>query len=305
MSELNLNLGENIFRSHGVNIEATDGNGQNVKYTIAGKPGSWTVTCGDTNLTFETLAAAQKFVENDIGPDGSINDISRPKAPPPFPTNSKLITDDDIRGLMNLLLQAFTLMVNAQRQGDLNDMQGQLSALKTKTDEMTKAKDAAYDAAMTQAIGQIVSGSLTLASAGFQAYCAGKSCSALANDPSFQASGKVGEGAKAVTEISQGTASEIGHWDQLSKVAEGAAQGSGAMITGICGTVSAGQTAEQQQAEIDKELASAQLEFWKQGESMDEKAMESLFNFLKTILAILQEYRQNATNAENAVVRSA
>ncbi|MDR0755798.1 MAG: hypothetical protein LBE99_02715 [Puniceicoccales bacterium] len=239
--------------------------------------------------------------------DGSIESISTPKTPVTSP-GSKIITDDDIRGLIKLLLQAFTSMINAQRQGDLNDLNGVLNALTTKLDAMGKSADAAYDAAMAQAITNIVSGCINIGAGTAKAVCAGKAHTESKDNSNFDSKGSTGAGdadttvPEAATNVSKGTDTVPTNWGMWGNIVD-AVGGSTKMVEGVSGIFTAGYTAEQQAAEIEKERANAQLEFWKQGESMDEKSIESFFNFLKTILSVLQEYKQNAASTEQSIAR--
>ncbi|MDR0392728.1 MAG: hypothetical protein LBH52_00640 [Puniceicoccales bacterium] len=266
--------------------DAKDGN-----YTVTKTGDSYTVSLnGNALVTGGTLGEVKDFFA-----EGTVESISTPKTPVTSPS-SKIITDDDIRSLMNLLLQAFTLMINAQRQGDLNDLNGVLNALATKLEAMEESKDAAYEAAKTQAISNIVAGSIGVLSGAIQFGCAIKSGAVLKSDPAF---GVTGEGA----DVSQKTSSQISQWGNYGQAVGTIGQGSGQIVQGTMGLEAAGSTAEQQAAEQKKEEANAHLEFWKQGESMDEKSMEAFFNFLKTILSILQEYRQNAASTEGSIAR--
>ncbi|MDR2769256.1 MAG: hypothetical protein LBB19_01725 [Puniceicoccales bacterium] len=264
------------------------------------KDGSYTITkTGDSyTISKDGIAQITSGSFNDVKAlfaDGTIESISMPRTPVISPS-SKMITDDDIRGLMKLLLQAFTLMINAQRQGDLNDLNGVLNALATKVAAMEESKEAAYKAAKMQAVGQIVSGSIGIVAGTVQVGCAGVSGSKLKSDPHFAT-------APGTTDISQATSSQTSNLNSFGQSAGTIGQGSGQLVQGAMGLTAAGYSAEQQEAEIKKEEANAQLEFWKQGESMDEKSMEAFFNFLKTILSILQEYRQNAASTEGAIAR--
>ncbi|MDR2396401.1 MAG: hypothetical protein LBD69_00875 [Puniceicoccales bacterium] len=261
-------------------------------YTITKTGSSYTVSLnGNALITGGSLNDVRALFA-----DGTIESISTPKTPVTSP-GSRIITDDDIRSLMKLLLQAFTLMINAQRQGDLNDLNGVLNSLATKVEAMEESKEAAYNAAVMQAIGQIVSGSMSIIGGCISAVGAAKgSVETTKQDPGFQAGGNnVNVAAPTIT-----TKTDYG------QIGSGIGQGIGGIggvAQGACGLVAAGYSAEQQEADIKREMANAQLEFWKQGESMDEKSMEAFFNFLKTLLSILQEYRQNNASTEQSIAR--
>ncbi|MDR0647561.1 MAG: hypothetical protein LBF43_03975 [Puniceicoccales bacterium] len=266
------------------------------------KDGTYTVTKAGDSYTISKDGVAQVSTGNfsevsSFFAEGEVSSISTPKTPVTSPA-SKIITDDDIRALMNLLLKAFTLMINAQRQGDLNDMQGVLNALNTKLEAMEESKDAAYNAAVKQAVGQMVSGAFTIVGGCFQAGGAMKGTVKTGGEPIpvNDATGNGGQVAGVTPEVTEDFGAVGAGWSGVS-------QGCGTMSQAACSLDAASDTKEQQEAEIDKERANSQLEFWKQGESMDEKSMDSFFNFLKTILAMLQEYRQNAANTEQSIAR--
>jgi hypothetical protein len=274
--------------SYNVTFDASNG-AKDGTYTVTKTGDSYTISRdGIAQVTTGSFNDVQNFFA-----DGTLGSISTPKTPVMSP-GSKIITDDDIRSLMNLLLQAFTLMINAQRQGDLNDLNGVLSALETKLEAMETSKEEAYKAAKSQAMGLIVSGSISVVGGATQAGMA----VAGSKSKTDSTSNTTAEGTTVGSSTTQGR-----DWGQVGGGVGSVAQGSGQIAQGAFNLDAAEHTAEQQAAEIKKEEANAQLEFWKQGESMDEKSMEAFFNFLKTILSILQEYRQNAASAEGSIAR--
>jgi hypothetical protein len=274
--------------TYNVAFDASD-NANDGTYTVTKTGDSYTISKdGITQVTTGNLNDVEGFFRA-----GTIKSISTPKTPVTSPS-SKIITDDDIRGLMKLLLQAFTLMINAQRQGDLNDLNGVLAALETKLAAMEESKDAAYEAAKSQAIGMIVSGSINVVGGAVQAGMA----AAGSTSKTDSTSNTTAEGTTVGSSTTQGK-----DWGQISQGVGSSVQGGGQIAQGAFNLEAAEHTVEQQEAEQKKAEAEAQLEFWKQGESMDEKSMDAFFNFLKTILSILQEYRQNAASTEGSIAR--
>ena len=237
----------------------------------------------DSSTASETTATSDTSKSSSTSETNSAQSVASAK--------SKTITDDDIRSLMKELIKVFTMLVNCQRQGELNDINGIMAALEAKISSMEEARDEAYKSAMASAISNMVSGAFSIAGGLAQGKLAIGKIN-LKGSATFNNTVITG----AAKSTQQDYSNHIQAIGTLTQGCQQLAQASG-------GIAAAGYNQDQQDAEIAKEEATALLEFWKQNEQMDDKEQESFFNFLKTILSILQEYRQNTANAETNIAR--
>ena len=210
----------------------------------------------------------------------------------------KIVTDDDIRALMKELIKAFTMLINCQRQGELNDLNGIMQALEDKLSSMGEARDEAKRSALATAISTIVGGALSVAGGVLQGVFAGMSVGARKAGVMFDET----SGQQTLTEVAKAKGQDYANMIQtigsLTQAVQQLSQGAG-------GSAAAAYNERQSTAQIEQEQATALLEFWKQNQQMDQKESESFFNFLKTILSILQEYRQNQSTTELNIARMA
>lgn len=238
----------------------------------------------DSSTASETTATSDTSKSSSTSETNSAQSVASAK--------SKTITDDDIRSLMKELIKVFTMLVNCQRQGELNDINGIMAALEAKISSMEEARDEAYKSAMASAISNMVSGAFSIAGGLAQ----GKLAIGKGSNTNFN---KIG-GGTSITGAAKSTQQDYSnHIQAIGTLTQGCQQ----LAQASGGIAAAGYNQDQQDAEIAKEEATALLEFWKQNEQMDDKEQESFFNFLKTILSILQEYRQNTANAETNIAR--
>ena len=242
----------------------------------------------DSSTASETTATSDTSKSSSTSETNSAQSVASAK--------SKTITDDDIRSLMKELIKVFTMLVNCQRQGELNDINGIMAALEAKISSMEEARDEAYKSAMASAISNMVSGAFSIAGGLAQGKLAICKINLKGSNTNFNQIG----GGTAITGAAKSTQQDYSnHIQAIGTLTQGCQQ----LAQASGGIAAAGYNQDQQDAEIAKEEATALLEFWKQNEQMDDKEQESFFNFLKTILSILQEYRQNTANAETNIAR--
>ena len=242
----------------------------------------------DSSTASETTATSDTSKSSSTSETNSAQSVASAK--------SKTITDDDIRSLMKELIKVFTMLVNCQRQGELNDINGIMAALEAKISSMEEARDEAYKSAMASAISNMVSGAFSIAGGLAQGGLAIGKINLKGSNTNFNNTVDRTAITGAAKSTQQDYSNHIQAIGTLTQGCQQLAQASG-------GIAAAGYNQDQQDAEIAKEEATALLEFWKQNEQMDDKEQESFFNFLKTILSILQEYRQNTANAETNIAR--
>ena len=246
----------------------------------------------DSSTASETTATSDTSKSSSTSETNSAQSVASAK--------SKTITDDDIRSLMKELIKVFTMLVNCQRQGELNDINGIMAALEAKISSMEEARDEAYKSAMASAISNMVSGAFSIAGGLAQGNLAIGKIKLKGSKTTFNKAGGRTGGRTAITDAAKSTQQDYSnHIQAIGTLTQGCQQ----LAQASGGIAAAGYNQDQQDAEIAKEEATALLEFWKQNEQMDDKEQESFFNFLKTILSILQEYRQNTANAETNIAR--
>lgn len=233
----------------------------------------------DSSTASETTATSDTSKSSSTSETNSAQSVAS--------ATSKTITDDDIRSLMKELIKVFTMLVNCQRQGELNDINGIMAALEAKISSMEEARDEAYKSAMASAISNMVSGAFSIAGGLAQGNLAIGKINLKGSNTNFNGTGV----RTAITDAAKSTQQDYSnHIQAIGTLTQGCQQ----LAQASGGIAAAGYNQDQQDAEIAKEEATALLEFWKQNEQMDDKEQESFFNFLKTILSILQEYRQNS-----------
>ena len=241
----------------------------------------------DSSTASETTATSDTSKSSSTSETNSAQSVASAK--------SKTITDDDIRSLMKELIKVFTMLVNCQRQGELNDINGIMAALEAKISSMEEARDEAYKSAMASAISNMVSGAFSIAGGLAQGKLAIGKINLKGSATFNNTVDRI-----AITGAAKSTQQDYSnHIQAIGTLTQGCQQ----LAQASGGIAAAGYNQDQQDAEIAKEEATALLEFWKQNEQMDDKEQESFFNFLKTILSILQEYRQNTANAETNIAR--
>ena len=204
--------------------------------------------------------------------------------------NSKTFSDFDMRELMKLLIRAFSEFMNSQRMITMNTITCILAALAVKIQQMEESRDENYEAAIDQAIGQLVSACLQLAAAIGSAVCSFDSAGVLS-----------GEGKACVKDISTETQSILTINEGLNSVFQCLEKLAGGS-TAISGLIAAGHTADAKTADIASATADKLLEIL--GKMLDENAnqLKLLLDFINTLLKGIQELCQNAYNTEMKIV---
>ena len=206
-------------------------------------------------------------------------------------SETKKITDFDIRELMKLLIAAFAELRTADRDRALNVLNAVVAAFETKIEAMETAKEEQFKAAMASAIGQIVSGAASITMSGIGALASLKGPK------------------QKTTNIfdSENTKQVIGQETSMTKsgiLAEfltSSAMPIGKIIDGFAGVAGATFSAAKTGADIEATRADQLLEVLKQAQDQYTKGNDSLQQFIEKVLSIMQQLLQSASQTEKAV----
>ena len=233
--------------------------------------------------------------------DGAVNTSSKAEGTTSVFGSYKSVSDFDIRELMKLLIQAFSTLMSTQRQADLNALEGIVTTLAAKIEAMEDAKEAQYKSTLTNAIGSIVAGSVSVVFAAGSAIASGVGLYQSNHlDPSIQnLTRKTAnfDQTKKMENAGQG-------WTIGGKAAGESAGGLNQITMGITNIISAGQAADKAQAEIRQTTADAMLEVWRKAQDQGQKSTESLMQFITSLLNMMQQLQQSVSATEKAVVQS-
>ena len=262
--------------------------------------------------------------------DGAVNTSSKAEGTTSVFGSYKSVSDFDVRELMKLLIQAFSTLMSTQRQADLNTLEGIVTTLAAKVEAMEDAKEAQYKSTLTNAIGSIVAGSVSVVFAAGSAIASGVGLARFKNAASkfkstakeaSEAAQKASEEAKGASEAAKDTASNVAKsattidmpekvkragegWTIGGKAAGESAGGLNQITMGITNIISAGQAADKAQAEIRQTTADAMLEVWRKAQDQGQKSTESLMQFITSLLNMMQQLQQSVSATEKAVVQS-
>ncbi len=207
------------------------------------------------------------------------------------------ITDFDIRELMKLLIAAFSELKTADRERALNVLNATVSALETKIAAMETAKKEAYDAAIANAVGSIVSGALSVGTSLAGGICSLKGLKEIKT----QAAHFSGDGNKITKEAISAAGIMSNKYSIIGQTLSGSAQGVGQMVSGGAGVASAIYSANKAEAEIEQTKADALLEILRQAQDQYNKGSDSLQQFIDKVLNIMQQLLQSAAQTEKSV----
>ena len=202
------------------------------------------------------------------------------------------ISDFDIRELMKLLIKAFSELMNAQREIELNTVNNIIAALETKIAAMEKSRDENYKAAITQAVGQIVSGALQIG-AGIVSIVG-----------ACRAGGKLNQKTKGVATEDQVKLNSATFEKTLTKYKgiTDIINACGTITTGITGLVAAGQQAEAKSADIISAIADALMEVARKMQEAVSSALSKLMEQIAALLQVISSLIQSTSAAEKSIV---
>ena len=207
--------------------------------------------------------------------------------------NGKTISDFDIRELMKLLIKAFSEFMNSQREITLSTVQGIIKALEAKIDAMGKSRDANYNAAIAQAVGQIVSGTLQVAG-GIGAMCAAGAGGSSKAGTTTSTKGEV------KTEFSMKNFFSACDGQAIMKLFGGL----GDITTGISGVAAADYQATAKNADIDSAKVDAMMEVLRKMQEESSSQLKQLFDFISTLLNTMHSLQQSASSTEKSIVQA-
>ncbi len=210
----------------------------------------------------------------------------------------------DIRGLMKLLIQAFSQFFSTQRTLDLNTITQIQAAMEAKISVMEKEKDESYKAAMAQAIGSIVSGAISV----------GAGCLSLAGG----ALGSLKSKKETPTPSGIVTNADLKNKDSFftqvknvaAKVGEGIKTGAqllgpcNQIANGVAGIMSANYTANAKEAQIEQTKQDAILEVLKKMQQDGSEQTKQLMDYISRLLSMIQELQQSAAQTERTIVQA-
>lgn len=207
------------------------------------------------------------------------------------------VRDSDLRDLLKLLIAAFAQLNNTQRMTDLTALQGLVEACKAKIEQMKTAAKEQYNAAMDQAIGQIVGGALSigfsvasLVGTGIQA----KSLGEIKGD--FENNAE-----KFTAQLDQAKhQAKAEFWKMFS----GIGQSLSGITTGIGSLVSAKDTADKSAAEIQQEQLNLTMEIMRKALDQCSSSKKELMDAIQQMIQFIQQLIQQAAATEKTIVQA-
>ena len=207
-------------------------------------------------------------------------------------SDTKKMSDFDIRELMKLLISAFAELMTADRERALNVLNATVTALENKIDAMETAAKEQYNSAIASAVGQIVSGAVSVATAGIGL-------------------GLNLKGPKQTTEnmfrgtgddaIITGTKTSMTKSGAVADFLTSASVPLGKIIEGSANVDAAKHGLAKSEADIDAAKADALLEILRQAQDQYTKGSDSLQQFIDKVLNVMQQLLQSASQTEKAV----
>ena len=201
----------------------------------------------------------------------------------------------DIRGLMKLLIQAFSQFFSTQRTLDLNTITQIQAAMEAKISAMEKEKDESYKAAMTQAIGSIVSGAISVG-AGLISFVGAFGSTKNIKEPGGQGTNSQGGGQEITTIVKDGLARAGASADAVNAC--------GQITNGVAGIMSADYTANAKEAQIEQTKQDAILEVLKKMQQDGSEQTKQLMDYISRLLSMIQELQQSAAQTERTIVQA-
>lgn len=205
----------------------------------------------------------------------------------------------DIRGLMKLLIQAFSQFFTTQRSLDLNTINQIEAAMEAKISAMEKEKDEAYKAAMSSAIGSIVAGAVSVC-AGVVSCVGGalSACGKTIKDPQAVAGTAAGATRKVISQDGFAKAGAI--VTAVGKTVEGFSN----ISSGVAGIFSANYQSNEKDAQIEQTKQDAVLEILKKMQNDGSDQTKQLMDFISRLLSMIQELQQSAAQTEKTIVQA-
>lgn len=206
-------------------------------------------------------------------------------------SDTKKISDFDIRELMKLLIAAFSELMTADRERAANVAAATVAALESKISAMETAAQEQYKSAIASAIGQIASGVVSITASGLGAYHAHKGPK-TETKPNFSGTNKDQDiGSETFTTKS----------GMLADLFNNSAVPLGKIIEGMASIDAAEHGLAKSEADIEAAKADALLEVLRQAKDQYTKGSDSLQQFVDKILNIMQQLLQSASQTEKAV----
>ena len=236
-------------------------------------------------------------------------------------SETKKMSDFDIRELMKLLIAAFSELLTADRERALNVLTATVTAFENKIDAMETAAQEQYNSAIASAIGQIAGGCITVLGSIIGSSCTGASLGKNLKADKMQKDLDVDLKKGNVTMENDNTKIDQALTDdQLDQAKEiqdlresspkcgtagqffsGTAMASGQIVSGIAAWISAADAKDKSEADIDSTKADQLLEILKQAQAQYTKGNDSLQQFIDKVLSIMQQLLQSASQTEKAV----
>ena len=212
-------------------------------------------------------------------------------------SETKKMSDFDIRELMKLLIAAFSEIQTADRERALNVLTATVTALENKIDAMERAAKEQYNSAIASAVGQIVSGCVGTVMAVGGGICSGVGLlGKLANKTKFNTSNS----SSLLSKFQMSKEASKG-WEIAGNTFSSASMPLGKIIEGSANVDAAKHGLAKSEADIDVAKEDALLEILKQAQDQYTKGSDSLQQFIDKILNIMQQLLQSASQTEKAV----
>ena len=213
-------------------------------------------------------------------------------------SDTKKMSDFDIRELMKLLIAAFSEIQTADRERALNVLTATVTALENKIDAMERAAKEQYNSAIASAVGQIVSGCVGTVMAVGGGICSGVG---LVRQRSGKTMGFATEGKGTTLDGFDVTKAPSSHWSNVGQTISGVSMPLGKIIEGSANADSAVHGLAKSEADIEATKADALLEILRTAQEQYKKGSDSLQQFIDKILNIMQQLLQSASQTEKAV----
>ena len=199
---------------------------------------------------------------------------------------------------MKLLMNVSFVLSDLEREESLNFSKLIESQFKIKLDAMTEAADKQYQAAIKQAIGQVISGSISVI---------GGLASSISLFNHSKVTGKLAankEGLEA-TKVANDLAKENADFQALTSIINSVSSGAGKVVEGAFGIDAAKDTHDKAQADITTTTAEHALEQAKNARSDAKDRQQKVIDFISNTIRTLSDILHAQADAEKNIARGA
>lgn len=204
---------------------------------------------------------------------------------------------NQIRDLMKLLMEVSSILSDLEREESLNFSKLIESQFKIKLDAMTEAADKQYQAAIKQAIGQVISGSISVIGGLASSISLFNHCKNTPKPGADQNGNKL--------TVDPVVEKKNADFQALTSIINSVSSGAGKVVEGAFGIDAAKDTHDKAQADIATTTAEHALEQAKNARSDAKDRQQKVIDFISNTIRTLSDILHAQADAEKNIARGA